>query len=176
MFLDLPCYFILWSYILVILWLYYTTVTRPGHHMFIICMSHHTCTILLYMMYRLDFPIIVITFSSRYCQNIVLKSFLLLLFLHILFYYSFLFVYSCWCASDGHYYFSVSRSESWYRDLIVEHMLVQSYSSVSSFSFLDVSYSVMVDDIVYDFVFHICTFILAFGCESAPKGANRCTS
>jgi len=31
-------------------------------------------------------------------------------------------------------------------------------------SFLDLSYSDMVDDIVYDSVFHICDFILALGC------------
>jgi len=68
-FLDLPCYFILWSCVLVILWLYYTTVTYPGHLMCNIYMLHHACTISLYMIYRLDFPIIIISFSSQYCQT-----------------------------------------------------------------------------------------------------------
>jgi len=68
-FLDLLCYLFLWSRVLVILWLYYTIVTRPGHLMFIICMSHHACTVSLYTIYHLDFSVIVITFSSRYCQT-----------------------------------------------------------------------------------------------------------
>ena len=35
---------------------------------------------------------------------------------------------------------------------------------MSFISFLDLSYSDMVDDIVYDFVFHICDFITMVGC------------
>ena len=53
-FLDIPCYFILWFRVLVILWLCYTIVTCPGYSMFIIYMSHYACTILLYMIYLLD--------------------------------------------------------------------------------------------------------------------------
>jgi len=35
---------------------------------------------------------------------------------------------------------------------------------MSSVSFLDLSYSDMVDDIVYVSVYHICDFIPALGC------------
>ena len=54
-FVDPPCYFILWSRVLEILLLYYTTVTRLGHLMFIIFMWQHACTVLLYMIYHLDY-------------------------------------------------------------------------------------------------------------------------
>ena len=101
MFLDLPCYFILWSCVLAILLVYYTIVTRPGYLMFVIYMSHHACMVLLYMIYRLNFPVIVITFSSWYCQTYC--SFILPTIttsLYSLFYRSFTFVHSCWSASD----------------------------------------------------------------------------
>ena len=75
MFLDLPCYFILWSHVLVILWLCYTAVTRPGHFIFIIYMSHYACTISLCMIYRLDF------FGYYYyCQFPIILVILFLLF------------------------------------------------------------------------------------------------
>ena len=42
------------------------------------------------------------------------------------------------------------------------------FSWVVQFLFLDLSYSDLVDDIVYNLVFHICDFIPAFGCASTP--------
>ena len=104
-------------------------------------MSHNACTVFLYMIYRLDFfPVIIITFSSRYCQsycsyfNVLLA---LLLYLHIL---SFI-VLLLLCTLVGPllanlYYFSVSRTESRYRELIVEHILIQLFSGEFSFFFL----------------------------------------
>ena len=61
------------------------------------------------------------------------------------------------------YYFSMFRSESRYRELIVERILNQFSSGKFSF-FLDLSYSATVDDIVHDSVFHICIFIPILGC------------
>ena len=50
-----------------------------------------------------------------------------------LFYCSFPFVYSCWSLLMDLYYFSVFRSESRYRELIVDHILVQLFSSEFNF-------------------------------------------
>ena len=94
MFLDLPFYFILWSRVLVILWLCCITITHPGHLMFIIYMSHHACTVSLYMIYRLDFPVIVITFSSRYCQTYLLLIFMPYLYCYCIFVFSLLIFFS----------------------------------------------------------------------------------
>ena len=134
-----PCYFFLWSRVYVILWLCYMTVTRPGHLMFIIYISHHACTAFLYMIYRLGY--------SCYCyyfQFSILSKILFLLFQcptwtvtafsYSLFYCSF--ISSCTLASPlltDLYYFSVSRSESQYRELIMEHILIQLFSSEFSF-------------------------------------------
>jgi len=81
------------------------TVTRPGHLMFILFMSQHACTILLYMIYRPDYSCYYYYFKFSILPNI---SFLLFLcptctvtaVSYSLFYYSFLFVYSCWSGSD----------------------------------------------------------------------------
>ena len=54
-FLDIPCYFILWSRVFMTLLLCYMTVTCSGHFMFIIYMSHYVCMVSLYMIYRLDY-------------------------------------------------------------------------------------------------------------------------
>ena len=137
MFMDLPSYFILWSRVLVILWLYYTTVTRPVYLMCIIYMSYHACTVSMHMIYPLDFSVIVITFSSWYCQTYRTSYFnaLLVLLLHfnIL---SFTVLFLCvlllvrfWRT----FIIFLSRSESWCRKLIVEHILVQLFSGEFSF-------------------------------------------
>jgi len=142
-FLDWPYYFNLWSRVLMILWLYYTTITRLGYFMFIIYMSHYACTVSLYMIYRPDY--------SFYCYYFQFSIPLIILFL--LFQYStravttfsyslFLLFFFPSCTLAGPlltdlYYFSVFRSESWYRELIVEHILVQLFSGeFSLFSFL----------------------------------------
>jgi len=53
-FVDPPCYFILWSRVLLILWLCYMTVTHPGHFLFIKYMSHHAWTVLVHdLLFRL---------------------------------------------------------------------------------------------------------------------------
>jgi len=81
-----------------------------------------SCMVFLYLIYRLDFSVIVITFSSRYYFNALL---VLLLYLHIL---SFIVLLSS-CTLAGPlmnlYYFSVSRSERRHRELIINHILVQ---------------------------------------------------
>ena len=70
-FVNIPCYFILWSQVLVILWLYYTTVTCPRRLIFIIYMSHHTCTVLLYMIYLLDYSYYYYYFQFSILPNIL---------------------------------------------------------------------------------------------------------
>jgi len=40
--------------------------------MFIIYMSHHACTVSLYMIYHLDFPVIVISLVLDIVKHIVL--------------------------------------------------------------------------------------------------------
>ena len=92
-------YFILWSHVLIILWLYYTTVTRPGHFIFIINMSHHACTVSLYIIYRLDFPIIIITVVLDTAKYIIVLTSMPYLYCYCIFIFSLLpfysFVYSC---------------------------------------------------------------------------------
>jgi len=105
-------YHVILSCDLMFLWLYYTTVTRPGHLMFIIYTSHHACTVSLYMIYRLDF-----FYICYYYQFSIILIILFLLFQHptcavtafFIFFFYCPFVYSCWSTSDGLYYFSVSR-------------------------------------------------------------------
>ena len=77
------------------------------------CQTYYACVLL-----------IVITFCPTYCYYIFIFSLLSL----------FSFVYSCWSASDGpFYYFSVFRSESWHRELFVDHILVQLFSGEFNF-------------------------------------------
>ena len=124
-------YVILCSYYLV----YYTTVTRPRHLMFILYMSHHTCMVSLYMIYCLDF--------SCYCYYYHFSILPIKLFLFqyptcaittfFIFFFYCPFMYSCWSASDGLYYFSISRFERRYRELVINHILVQLFSSEFSF-------------------------------------------
>jgi len=71
MFLDLPWCFILWSRVPVILWLYYTPVTRSGHLMFIIYMSHYACMALLYMIYHPDYFCYCYYFQFSILPNIL---------------------------------------------------------------------------------------------------------
>ena len=106
-------------------------VTRLEHLMFIIFMSHHACTVLLYMIYHPNYSYIVITVNSRYCQTYCSSYFnaLLVLLLHF-------HVLTCTLVGPlltDYYYFSVSRSESQYRELIVNRILVQSFSGEFSF-------------------------------------------
>ena len=122
-------------------------------------MSHRACTVSLYIIFRLDFFIIVITFSSRYCQTYYSYALLVLLLYFQILSFTVLFP-SCTLAGlvlTDLYYFSVSRSESWYRKWIVEHILVQLSSSEFSF-FFDLSYVDVVDDIVYISVFSYMCF------------------
>ena len=86
------------------------------------------------------FHVIVITYSFRYCQsycsyfNALLA---LLLYLHILSFIVLLLLCTLTCLLlTDLYYFSVSKSESQYRELIIEHILVQLFSSEFSFFFL----------------------------------------
>ena len=132
-FLDWLCDFNLWSSVLVILWLCYMTITRPRH------LSQHACTVLLYMIYRLVFSCYCYYFQFLTLSNILFFLFkcptcTVTVFSYSLFYCSFPFVYSCWSALMDLYYFSVSRLESWYIELIIEHILLQLFS-VSSVSF-----------------------------------------
>ena len=126
MFLNLPCYFIL----LMSLWSCdYTTqqllIQNISCSLYICHTMHarfpYTWSIVLIIL------IIVITFSSRYWQTYCSSYFnallVLLLHFHIL---SFTILFSsCTLAgpllTDHYYYFSVSRSASWYSELIVEH-------------------------------------------------------
>ena len=131
MFLDLPCHSILWSRILVILWLYYTTVTHPGYLMFVIYVTSCMHGLIVH-----DLS----SWFSCYCyyfQFLILPNLLFLCptYCYYIFIFSpYCFVYSCWSASDGPlYYFSVSRSERWYRELFIDHILVQLFSSEFSF-------------------------------------------
>ena len=113
---------------LVFLWLCYMTVTHPGHLMFIIYMSHYACTVSLYMIYRLDY-----SYYCCYFQFPIMLIILFLLFQYLIcavttffiFFFYCPFVYSYWYASDGLYYFSVSRSENRYREFIVDPIMVQ---------------------------------------------------
>jgi len=91
MFLDLPCYFILWYRVLMILWLYYTTVSRSGHLISLyICHTMHArspCTwsivsifLLLLLLSVLDTAIQIVLFISMsyfYCYCIFIFSLLL---------------------------------------------------------------------------------------------------
>ena len=108
MFLDWPCDFILWYCILVILWLCYTTVTRPGHLMFIIYMSHHSCmqyTVSLYMIYRLNFLLLLLLSvldTAKYIVLLISMPYLCCYYIFIFFLLLFFsFMYSCWSASEG---------------------------------------------------------------------------
>jgi len=103
--LNWPCAFNLWSRVLVILWLYYTTVTRSGHLMSIILMSQHACTVLLYMIYQPDYFCYCYYFQFSILPNILFLLFqyptcIVTAFSYSLSYCSFLFVYSCWSGSD----------------------------------------------------------------------------
>jgi len=77
---------------------------------------------------------------SCYCYYIQFLIFPNILFLcHTYLYYIFIFshscfMHSCWSTSDGPlYYFSVFRSESRYRELSVDNILVQLFSGEFSF-------------------------------------------
>ena len=67
--------------------------------------------------------VLIISMPYLYCYCIFTFSFLLF----------FPFVYSCWSALTDLYYFLVSRLESWYRELIVEHILIQLFSGEFNF-------------------------------------------
>ena len=70
----------LWSYDYVTWWLLIQNISCSLYYM-----SHHACMVSLYMIYHLDFPVIVITLSSRYCQTYCsYVLFVLLLYLHVL--------------------------------------------------------------------------------------------
>ena len=82
--------------------------------------------------------VIVITFSFRYCQIYYSYYFNTLLALLLHFHILSPTVLFSLCTLAGPvltnlYYFSVSRLGSWYRELIVEHILVQSFSGEFSF-------------------------------------------
>ena len=76
-FLDWSCEFNLWSFVLVILWSCYTTVTHPRRLMFIIFMWQHVCTVLLYMIFRPDYSCYCYYFQFLInAMHIVLMSYL----------------------------------------------------------------------------------------------------
>ena len=97
--------------------------------MFIIFLSQHACTILLYMIYYPNYSCVVITFSSRYCQPYVFIILMPYLYCYCIFIFFLLLFFSLlvlfWSGSDGSLFFSVFRSESRYRELIIDHILVQ---------------------------------------------------
>ena len=163
MFLDLPWCFILWSRVLVIM-LHDSYLS--GRLMFIIYMSHHACTVLLYMIYLLDYSCYYYYFQPSILPNIL---FLCPTYCYYIFIFSLLLFFSlrvlCWSASDGPlYYFSVFRSGSWYWELFVDHILVSLFSGEFSF-LLDLSYSDIVDDIVYDsYVILSCAWLYVHIC------------
>jgi len=106
--------------------------------MFIIFMSQHACTVLLYMIYHPDYSYYCYYFQFSILPNNYSYYFhallVLLLHFHIL---SFTILFPS-CTVVGLvlmdlYYFLVFRSESRYRGLIVEHILVQ--LSFGEFSF-----------------------------------------
>ena len=92
-------------------------------------MSHHACTVSLYIIYRADYSCF-----CHYFQFLILVIILFLLFQcpthavstfsYSLFYCSFTFVCLPGPLLTDHYYFSVFRSKSWYSELIVEHIVV----------------------------------------------------
>jgi len=83
-------------------------------------------------------PVIVITFSSRYCQSYYFYYFNALLVSLLNFHFLSFTVPFPLCTLAGplltdFYYFLVSRWERGYRELIVEHILVQLFSAEFSF-------------------------------------------
>ena len=75
-----------------------------------------------------------------------------------IFYCSSSFVYSCWFAYDELYYFSVSRSESQYIELIVEHILVQLFcGEFSLFSFFTCLIQILW---MILFIFHYFIYVI----------------
>jgi len=132
-------------------------------------MSHHACSVFLYMIYRPGFLYVtVITYSFRYCQsccsyfNALLA---LLLYLHIL---SFIVLFlSCTLIGPlltNLYYFSVSRSESRYRELIVEHILIQLFSDEFSFFFLTCLIQIWWMILLMFLYFIYAIFFFVLGC------------
>jgi len=103
-FLDWPCDFNLWSHIFMIFWLCYTIITHPGHFVFIIFMSQHACTVLLYMISSwllLLLLLLLVLDTAKYIVLIILCSTCTVtVFSYSLVYCSFPFVYSCWSSSD----------------------------------------------------------------------------
>ena len=80
-------------------------------------------------------PVIIIIFSSRYCQTYCLMSYLLLLHFHIL---SFIVLFpSVLFASplltDLYIIFQYLDLKSWYRELFVDHILLSLFSGEFSF-------------------------------------------
>ena len=131
--------------------------------------SYHNIHALSYCTWSiiLIIPIVVITFNSRYCQtycSYCLNALLVLvLHFHIL---SFTILFPLCLIGPllmDLYYFSISISKSQYRELIIEHILVQLFSvEFSFFSWLVIfRYSGWY---YYDSVFHICVFISVLDC------------
>ena len=126
-------------------------ITHQGHLMFIICMSHHACMTFLYMIYRPIIPVIVTTFSSQYCQTYC--SYILLIV--TTFSYSLLPV-SCTLASPlltDHYIIFQYLDQETGIESCLYIIFWFSYPPVSLVFFLDLFYSDIVDDIVYDSLF-----------------------
>ena len=110
----------------------YSSRTSHVHYIY---MSHHACMIFLYIIYHPDYSCYCNYFQFSILSNIL---FLCPTYCYYFFIFSLLsffpFVYSCWSASDGPLlYFSVFRSGSRYRELIIEHILLQLFSGKFSF-------------------------------------------
>jgi len=137
----------------------YSSRTSHVHYIY---MSHHACMISLYIISRLDFPVIVLN-TANYISLLISMPYSCCDYIfHIL---SFIVLFpSCTLAgpllTDHYYYFSVSRSISWYRVLIVDHILVLRWVQFFSW-FVLFRYSGWY---VHVLVFHICDFIPALGC------------
>jgi len=87
----------------------YTTVTRPGHLMFIIFMSQYARLSYCTWSIILIISVIVITFSSRLLPNIFLlcPTCTVTASSYSFFYCFFPFMYNCWSTFDGPWFFSI---------------------------------------------------------------------
>jgi len=108
------------------------TVTHPGHLLFMIFMSQHACTILLYIIYHPDYYCYCCYFQfsilPTYCSYYFNALIILLLYVHIL--SSTVLFPLCTLAGlilTDLYYFSVPRSESQYRELFIDPIMIQPY-------------------------------------------------
>jgi len=135
---GLPLWLKLWLCDSVILWLWYMTLIRPGHLMF------HYIHVMTYLQEHTDARTYWTWYIIPSIFVIVLDTVEILIFysdILLVPYYVFMFLllFLCTLASPvltDLYIFLVSRSESRYRELIIEHSMVQSLLRWARFSYL----------------------------------------